>query len=168
MAVLPTDIRSRLVRTADSPPKPSARRLLTEYTKVVLAVVAILVADLSRIRRRVENAPRIKSQVMVSPNRAVIRPSKGFAPKPGRKPIHLWGDQLKDKHNSSGWVERRTDLPHHVQMNSNLWKSHAARRLLTTVGAPSSVSLRGKDESDNRLLVEHLTAEIPRPIVYFK
>ena len=110
--------------------------------------------------------PRIESQVMASPDRSRLRPSKGFAPKPGRKPVHLWGDAVRDRHNGCGWVERRSETPVHVQYNVNEWKSHAARRLLTTVGAPSAITLPGKDENANRLLVEHLTAEIPKSIVY--
>ena len=113
-----------------------------------------------------EHKPRIKSQVMASSNRPFIRPSKGVAPKPGRKPVHAYGDQHRDRHNNSQWVERRTELPHHVQFHANQWKSHGARRLLTTVGAPSAVTLPGDDEYANRLLVEHLSAEIPKQIVY--
>jgi hypothetical protein len=110
--------------------------------------------------------PRIESQIMASPDRHRIRPSKGFAPKPGRKPVHLWGDGQRDRHNGSGWVERRSENPVHVQFNANEWKSHAARRLLTTIGAPSAVSLPGDDMSANRLLVEHFTAEQPKHVTY--
>lgn len=110
--------------------------------------------------------PRIESQILISKNLSRIRPSKGFAPKPGRKPVHSWGDQHRDRHNSSHWVERRTDRPIHVQFDANIWKSHMARRLLTTVGAPSSLLLPGTDEHGNRMLVEHLTAENPKQISY--
>lgn len=110
--------------------------------------------------------PRIESQILVSKNLSRIRPSKGFAPKPGRKPVHSWGDQHRDRHNSSHWIERRTDRPIHVQFDANIWKSHMARRLLTTVGAPSSLLLPGTDEHGNRMLVEHLTAENPKQISY--
>jgi len=103
---------------------------------------------------------------MASPNRSRIRPSKGFAPKPGRKPVHLWGDSQRDRHNGSGWVERRSDSPVHVQFDTNFWKSHMARRLLTTVGAPSALTLPGDDPQANRLLVEHLTSETPKSIAY--
>jgi len=105
--------------------------------------------------------PRIESQVMASPNRTRIRPYKGFAPSPGKKPVHLWGDPIKDRHTGGEWVERRSENPIHVQANANIWKSHAARRLLTTPGAPSALLLPGSDERANRLLVEHLTAERP-------
>jgi hypothetical protein len=105
--------------------------------------------------------PRIESQVMASPNRTRIRPYKGFAPSPGKKPVHLWGDPIKDRHTGGEWIERRSENPIHVQANANIWKSHAARRLLTTPGAPSSLLLPGDDERANRLLVEHLTAERP-------
>lgn len=110
--------------------------------------------------------PRIESQVMASPNRTRIRPSKGFAPKPGRKPVHLWGDGKRDRHNGQYWVERRSESPAHVQFDANQWKSHVARRLLTTVGAPSSLLLPGDDAQANRLLVEHITAETPKSLVY--
>ena len=110
--------------------------------------------------------PRIQSQVMASANRARLRPSKGFAPKPGRKPVHLWGDGQRDRHTGSNWVEKRSETPVHVQFDANHWKSHDARRLLTTVGAPSAVTLPGDDPHANRLLVEHLTAENPKAIVY--
>lgn len=110
--------------------------------------------------------PRVESQVMASRNRNRIRPSKGFAPKPSRKPVHLWGDANRDKHNGSYWVEKRSETPVHVQYDTNQWKSHAARRLLTTLGAPSSVSLPGSDERANRMLAEHFTAENPKQIVY--
>lgn len=110
--------------------------------------------------------PRIESQVMASPNRARLRPSKGFAPRPGRKPVHLWGDGQRDRHAGAYWVERRSESPVHIQFDVNQWKSHAARRLLTTVGAPSALTLPGDDPQANRLLVEHLTAETPKAIVY--
>ena len=110
--------------------------------------------------------PRIESQIAASANKTRIRPTKGFAPKPGRKPVHLWGDGVRDRHNGQGWVERRSETPVHVQYNVNEWKSHAARRLLTTVGAPSAMLLPGDDERANRLLAEHLTAEQPKTIIY--
>lgn len=109
-----------------------------------------------------QHKPRIESQVQASKYRSRIRPSKGFAPKPGRKPVHLWGDSARDRHNGSDWVERRSEHPVHVQYNTNVWKSHAARRLLTTLGAPSSMMLPGEAEHENRLLVEHLTSERPK------
>ena len=110
--------------------------------------------------------PRIESQVVASANRSRIRPSKGFAPKPNRKPVHLWGDQHRDRHNGAYWVEKRTEGIHHVQYDTNIWKSHAARRLLTTIGAPSAVLLPGDDERANRLLAEHFTAETPKAVSY--
>lgn len=110
--------------------------------------------------------PRIESQVSASANRSRIRPSKGFAPRPGRKPVHLWGDQHRDRQNGAYWLEKRTEGIHHVQYDTNIWKSHAARRLLTTVGAPSAVLLPGSDERANRLLVEHMTAETPKAVSY--
>ena len=110
--------------------------------------------------------PRIKAQVMASANRTLIRPSKGFAPKPGRKPLHLWGDKVRDRHNGNDWVERRSDSPVHIQYDTNIWKSHAARRLLTTIGAPSAITLPGTEPRRNRLLAEHLTAEIPKSVSY--
>lgn len=110
--------------------------------------------------------PRIQGQVMASANRARLRPSKGFAPKPGRKAVHLWGDGQRDRHAGCNWVEKRSETPVHVQFDANHWKSHIARRLLTTVGAPSAVTLPGDDPQANRMLVEHLTAENPKPIVW--
>lgn len=113
-----------------------------------------------------QHKPRIESQVKASRHKNRCRPSKGFAPKPGKKPLHLWGDAEKDRHNGNEWVERRSESPIHVQYNTNVWKSHAARRLLTTVGAPSAVMLPGRDESENKMLAEHFTAEQPKSITY--
>ena len=113
-----------------------------------------------------EQKPRIQSQVLASANRPRIRPSKAFAPKPGRKPVHAWGDPQRDRQSGNYWVERRSDHPVHAQYDANIWKSHAARRLLTTPGAPSAVMLPGKDERGNRLLVEHLTSEQPKAVSY--
>lgn len=110
--------------------------------------------------------PRIESQVSASANRSRIRPSKGFAPRPGRKPVHMWGDQHRDRQTGAYWVEKRTEGIHHVQYDVNIWKSHAARRLLTTIGAPSAVLLPGDDERANRLLAEHFTAENPKSVSY--
>ena len=110
--------------------------------------------------------PRIESQVAASFNQSRIRPSKGFAPKPGRKPVHLWGDPRRDRNNGAHWVERRSEKPINVQYDTNIWKSHTARRLLTTIGAPSALLLPGVDEHSNRMLVEHLTAENPKQISY--
>ena len=103
---------------------------------------------------------------MASANRNLIRPSKGFAPKPGRKPLHLWGDKVRDRHNGNDWVERRSEAPVHIQYDTNIWKSHAARRLLTTIGAPSAITFPGSEAHGNRLLAEHLTAETPKSITY--
>lgn len=110
--------------------------------------------------------PRIKSPVMASTNRNLIRPSKGFAPKPGRKPLHLWGDKVRDRHNGNDRVERRSESPVHIQYDTNIWKSHAARRLQTTIRAPSAITLPGTEPRLNRLLAEHLTAEVPKSITY--
>lgn len=110
--------------------------------------------------------PRIESQVMASKHRSRIRPSKGFAPKPGKKPIHLYGDPHRDRHTSSFWVERRTEQPINVQFDANIFKANVARRLQTIPGAPSAMLLPGDNESDLMLLAEHLTAERALPIVY--
>ena len=109
--------------------------------------------------------PLIRSQIAASQQRSRMRPAKGFAPKPGRKPIHLWGDQLRDR-SGTGWIERRTEQPNHIQFDANIIKSMAARRLLTAVGAPSAVMLPGVNERENRLLVEHFTAERPIEVTY--
>lgn len=113
-----------------------------------------------------QQKPRVSSQVQASAFRSRIRPSKGHAPKPGRKPVHLWGDPHRSRHSGQNWVEHRHEQPHNVAFDANIWKSHAARRLLTTVGAPSSVLLPGNDERANRLLVEHLTSENPKAVTY--
>jgi len=110
--------------------------------------------------------PRIESQIMSSQHRSRIRATKGFAPRPGRKPVHLWGDPHRDRHNGNFWVERRSETPVNVQYDVNQWKSHAARRLLTTPGAPSAMLLPGSDERANRLLAEHLTSESPKAVSY--
>lgn len=103
---------------------------------------------------------------MASGDRAIIRPSQGFAPKPGKKPVHLYGSDVQDRHTNSHWVERRTENPIHVQYDTNIWKTHAARRLPTTMAAPSAVSLPGRDEHVNKLLAEHLNSEKPKAITY--
>lgn len=113
-----------------------------------------------------QQKPRVESQIAISPNKSRIRPSKGFANKPGRKPVYAWGDNLKSRHNGSFWVERREENPVHVQFDANLSKSHMARRLLTTPGAPSAIILPGSDERAHRMLAEHLTAETPKQIMY--
>jgi hypothetical protein len=109
--------------------------------------------------------PLIRSQITASHQRSRMRPAKGFAPKPGRKPIHLWGDKLRDR-SGTGWIERRTEQPNHIQFDANIIKSMAARRLLTAVGAPSAVMLPGVNERENRLLAEHFTAERPIEVTY--
>lgn len=140
------------------------KALLTEWdtTSGATRPVDLLLKDWSDGGQK----PRIESQIAASPNRSRIRASKGFAPRPGRKPVHLWGDQHRDRHNGSYWVERRSETPVNVQYDVNQWKSHAARRLLTTPGAPSAVMLPGSDEREHRLLAEHLTAETPKAITY--
>ncbi len=110
--------------------------------------------------------PRIEAQVSASLQKSRIRPSKGAAPKPGRKPVHLWGDPQKDRHTFSDWVERRTDNPVHVQFDANKHKNHGARRLQTVIGAPSCVLLPGSEPRENMLLAEHLTAEKATRIVW--
>ncbi len=110
--------------------------------------------------------PRIESQVMASRHRSLLRPSQGRAVKPGRKPVHQWGNDPRDRETGAHWIERRSELPVNVQYDVNVWKSHAARRLLTTIGAPSAITLPGTDERGNRLLCEHFTAENPKPVSY--
>lgn len=109
--------------------------------------------------------PLIRSQIGSSKDRNRMRASKGFAPKPGRKPIHLWGDIHRDK-SGTGWIERRSENPVHVQFDANIIKSMAARRLLTARGAPSAIMLPGTDDRANRLLVEHFTSEVPKEVSY--
>lgn len=109
--------------------------------------------------------PLIRSQIAASKNRNRIRPAKGFAVKPGRKPIHMWGDQHRDR-SGTGWIERRSETPSHVQFDANVIKSIAARRLMTAKGAPSAIMLPGTDERANRLLAEHFTSEQPKEISY--
>lgn len=109
--------------------------------------------------------PLIRSQIAASKHRNRIRPAKGFAPKPGRKPIHLWGDQHRDR-SGTGWIERRSENPAHVQFDANIIKSMAARRLMTAKGAPSAIMLPGDDERANRLLAEHFTSEQPKEVSY--
>ncbi len=102
---------------------------------------------------------RIKPQVMASKYRTTIRPAKGFAPKPGRKSVHEYGNDKRDRQTGNEWIERRAELPYHVQFNANFWKLFAMRRLQTTPGAPASVMLPGHDERSLILLSEHLTSE---------
>ncbi|MEI8018224.1 MAG: terminase gpA endonuclease subunit [Schlesneria sp.] len=109
---------------------------------------------------------RIESQVNASPQKPRIRPSKGFAPKPNKKPVHLWGDAKVDRHTFSNWLEKRTDNPIHVQFDSNKFKSHIARRLTTTPGAPSSLLLPGNDSNELQMLADHLTSEQRKPIIW--
>lgn len=111
------------------------------------------------------HASLIRSQIQASKHRTRMRPAKGFAPKPGRKPMHLWGDPLRDK-SGTGWVEKRTENPVHVQFDANVIKGMAARRLLTTIGAPSAVTLPGSDERAHRMLCEHFTSEQPKSVSY--
>jgi phage terminase large subunit GpA-like protein len=47
----------------------------------------------------------------------------------------------------------------HVQFDTNQFKSLAAHRLETTLGAPSAVFLPGHDETENDLLADHFTSE---------
>ena len=58
------------------------------------------------------------------------------------------------------------DFVDRCRYDINIWKSHTGRRLLTTMGPPSAISLPGTDAQGNRLLAEHLTAEVPRSITY--
>ncbi len=112
-----------------------------------------------------DHKKRIEPQVMASAHRSRIRPSKGFAPKPGRKPVHAYGVD-KDRHTRSHWVERRSETPVHIQFDSNVFKTHVARRLQTIVGAPSCLLLPGSNETENLLLAEHLTSEQAKSLVY--
>lgn len=109
---------------------------------------------------------RIESQISASKYKARIRPSKGQAPKPGRKPVHAWGDARRDRQNGNHWIERRTETPKHVQFDANRWKAFTAQRLKTTIGAPSCLLLPGSDDRALTLLAEHLTAELAKPIVW--
>lgn len=109
--------------------------------------------------------PLIRSQIAASKNKNRMRAAKGFAIKPGRKPIHMWGEPHRDKA-GTGWIERRSENPIHVQFDANVIKGIAARRLMTARGAPSAIMLPGDDERANRLLAEHFTSEQPKEIAY--
>ena len=106
-----------------------------------------------------DHKSRIEPQVMASRFRERIRPSKGFDVKPGGKPIHKYGDEKRDRHTKGCWIERRTENPMHVQINTNMAKMITARRLQTVIGAPSALLLPGSDEHDVIMLAEHFTAE---------
>ena len=106
-----------------------------------------------------QQAKRIKSQILSSTETRRIRPSKGFLVRPGGKPIHRFGDENRDRHTEGFWIERRTENPVHVQVDTNAAKEHTKRRLQTVVGAPSALLLPGSDEESLMMLAEHLTAE---------
>lgn len=106
-----------------------------------------------------QQAKRIKSQILSSTELRRIRPSKGFLVRPGGKPIHRFGDENRDRHTEGFWIERRTENPVHVQVDTNAAKEHTKRRLQTVVGAPSALLLPGSDEESLMMLAEHLTAE---------
>jgi hypothetical protein len=108
----------------------------------------------------------IESQVSLSANKNRIRPSKGFGPKPGKKPVHYYGDPNKDRNTGSHWVERRSQSPVCVDFDANQFKSIGARRLETIPGAPSAVLLPGSHEHEHQMLAEHFTAEQSKTIVY--
>jgi Phage terminase large subunit (GpA) len=108
----------------------------------------------------------IRGQVGASPHRSILRPSKGFAPRPGKKSVHLWGDPKKTRHTFNHWVEHRDEQPYHVQFDSNRWKRQLVNRLQTAPGAPSALLLPGTREQDLALLTEHLTAETQKTIIY--
>lgn len=101
----------------------------------------------------------IGPQVSLSKNRNRIRPSKGFGPKPGKKPVHFYGDQNRDRHTHSHWVERRSQNPVFIDYNSKVFKTIAARRLETIPGSPSAVLLPGPDEHSHTMIAEHFTSE---------
>lgn len=111
-----------------------------------------------------EHKKRIQSQVLASLNRTRIRPSKGIGQKPNRKPVHAWGDDYVDRDSGEHWVERRGENPMHVQYDVNIWKTHAARRLLTIHGASSAVLFPGNNGNSHSKLVDHFTAETPRSV----
>lgn len=113
-----------------------------------------------------DHKPRIAAQINASKHKAKIRPSKGHAPKPGRKAVHLWGDMRRDRQTGTHWVERRTETPKHVQYDTNRWKAFIAQRLKTVVGAASCLLLPGDDDRALTLLAEHLTAERARMITW--
>ena len=112
-----------------------------------------------------DHKPRIESQVLASSQRSRIKPSKGVTAKPGRQPVHAWGDPKKDRQDGRHWLERR-EQPPHVLFNANEFKSLALRRLQTVIGAPSCALLPGDDPNRLQLLAEHLTAEKPIRIVF--
>jgi phage terminase large subunit GpA-like protein len=101
----------------------------------------------------------IQSQVSLSKNQNRIRTALGFGPKPGKKPVHFYGDKDTDRHTFAHWVERRKMVPMMVNHDSKKFKSLAARRLDTVSGAPSSILLPGSDGFDHNLISEHFTAE---------
>lgn len=106
----------------------------------------------------------LKYQIASSPYRDRIRPSKGFAPKPGRKQVASRADSKVDN-SGDGWVEYMQSQPRHIQFDTNIWKGHMLRRLLAPVGAPSSLVLPGDEEFELSLLAEHLTSEMATRII---
>lgn len=107
----------------------------------------------------------LTSQILSSPDRSRIRASKGEAKRPGSAATH----DRAEKHahlrtTRRHWVEDRKTALYHAAFDANIWKTFVARRLLVVPGAPSAIMLPGTDQRENKLLVQHLTAEVPEHV----
>lgn len=108
-----------------------------------------------------DNTTLIENQILASPYRDRIRPTKGFAPKPGKKKVAEYGDPKLDT-SGDGWTERMTASPKHIQFDANIFKSNVYNRMTTVIGAPSALLMPGDDEENLVLLGDHLTSEVAK------
>jgi hypothetical protein len=90
----------------------------------------------------------------------LLLPSRGHFVGPRSKPIDQW-NLKRGERGGPGWrispPSRR--VSRFVTIDTNLWKSFVAERLLTPMGDPGCLSLFGKEPSVHRCLVDHCTAE---------
>lgn len=118
-----------------------------------------------RIRRLLVDAGKWTDTVFAfarqSPFNAIINPSMGryvgaargfLAPaRPEKRETPGEGSKLGPAHRHPGL--------RYMQFDSNHWKSQLAARLLTPLGAPGALVLCGPQESEHRMLADHLSAE---------
>lgn len=98
-----------------------------------------------------------------SAHSAVLSPSHGKGIGASRAPMRDWQKQPGERVGPYWRFRRGKQLRaiRHVLLDTNYWKSFVAARLRTSMGAKGALSLFGKDPRVHRMLVDHLTAEMP-------
>lgn len=95
---------------------------------------------------------------------AILTPGVGYGINASKAPMREWQKKQGERHGDA-WVERLATtgrrVTRQVTYDTNHWKTFTAQRLLAAIGDPGCLTLWGRNGDAHRMLVDHLTAEVP-------